>query len=406
MGRRFLRDPSDPHGSGWIQNRPPSRQRERDLAAANERPPVSELDDKLDDVARQYDQVQAELSRPETSTDPDAIRRLGRELSRMEPVVEAYRRLEDTRHELAGAREMREGEADETLRAMAREEVDRLEADETRQVEELKVLLLPRDPADDGNVILEIRAGAGGEEAALFAAELLRMYLRYAERHHYKTEVMSLHDTGIGGVKEAIVEIAGDGAYSRLKFEGGTHRVQRVPATESSGRIHTSTATVVVLPEVEEHEIEIDEEKDLRIDVKRSSGPGGQSVNTTDSAVRITHLPTGLVVEIQDEKSQHKNKAKAMTVLRARLKEAERRRQREADSVARRSMIGAGDRSDKIRTYNFPQDRLSDHRVDLNVSNLPRVMDGELDRLIDTLITTDQAQRLSGLTDGDGAGPG
>jgi peptide chain release factor 1 len=406
MGRRFLRDPSGRNARGSIRNRPPSRQRERDLAAANERQPVSELDDKLDGVARQYDQVQAELSRPETSTDPDAIRRLGRELSRMEPVVEAYRRLEDTRHELAGAREMREGEVDETLRAMARDEVDRLEADETRQVEELKVLLLPRDPADDGNVILEIRAGAGGEEAALFAAELLRMYLRYAERHHYKTEVMSLHDTGIGGVKEAIVEIAGDGAYSRLKFEGGTHRVQRVPATESSGRIHTSTATVVVLPEVEEHEIEIDEEKDLRIDVKRSSGPGGQSVNTTDSAVRITHLPTGLVVEIQDEKSQHKNKAKAMTVLRARLKEAERRRQRAADSVARRSMIGAGDRSDKIRTYNFPQDRLSDHRVDLNVSNLPRVMDGELDRLIDTLITTDQAQRLSELTDGDGAGPG
>jgi peptide chain release factor 1 len=365
---------------------------------------MSELDDKLDDVARQYDQVQAELSRPETSTDPDAIRRLGRELSRMEPAVEAYRRLQDTRHELAGARELRDGETDEELRGMARDEIARLESDETRLVEELKVLLLPRDPADDGNVILEIRAGAGGDEAALFASELLRMYLRYAERHHYKAEVMSLHDTGIGGVKEAIVEIAGDGAYSRLKFEGGTHRVQRVPATESSGRIHTSTATVVVMPEVEAHEIEIDEEKDLRIDVKRSSGPGGQSVNTTDSAVRITHLPTGLVVEIQDEKSQHKNKAKAMTVLRARLQDAERRRQREADSVARRSMVGAGDRSDKIRTYNFPQDRLSDHRVDLNVSNLPRILDGELDKLIDTLITTDQAQRLSGLTDGsDGA---
>jgi peptide chain release factor 1 len=361
---------------------------------------MSELDDKLDEVARQYDRVQEELARPETSTDPDAIRRLGRELSRMEPVVEAYRRLEETRRELAGAREMRDSDTDDELRAMARDEVDRLEADETRLVEELKVLLLPRDPADDGNVILEIRAGAGGEEAALFACELLRMYLRYAERHRWHAELLSKHETGIGGVKEAIVEIAGDGAYSRLKFEGGTHRVQRVPATESSGRIHTSTATVVVLPEVEETEIEIDEEKDLRIDVKRSSGPGGQSVNTTDSAVRITHLPTGLVVEIQDEKSQHKNKAKAMTVLRARLKEAERQRQREADSAARRSMIGAGDRSDKIRTYNFPQDRVSDHRVDLNVSNLPRLLDGELDRLIDTLITTDQAQRLSELTDG------
>jgi peptide chain release factor 1 len=361
------------------------------------------LDQKLVEVARQYDEVQRQLALPETSTDPDAIRRLGRELSRLEPVVEAYRRLESTRTELAGAREMRDAEADEDMKAMAREEIERLEADETRLVEELKVLLLPRDPADDGDVILEIRAGAGGEEAALFASELLRLYLRYAERHRYKAEVMSLHETGIGGVKEAIVEIGGDGAYSRLKFEGGTHRVQRVPATESSGRIHTSTATVVVLPMVEENEIEIDEERDLRIDVKRSSGPGGQSVNTTDSAVRITHLPTGLVVEIQDEKSQHKNKAKALAVLRARLQEAEKRRQREADSVARKSMIGAGDRADKIRTYNFPQDRVTDHRVNVDLSGLPRVMDGELDKLIDTLITTDQAERLSDLVDPDAA---
>jgi peptide chain release factor 1 len=364
---------------------------------------VSELDGKLAEVARQYDEVQRDLARPETSRDPDAMRRLGRELARLEPVVDAYRRLEETRRELDGAREMRDAEADEELRAMARDEVTRLEGDEARLVDDLKLLLLPRDPADDGNVILEIRAGAGGEEAALFAAELLRMYLRYAERHRWRAELMSKHETGIGGVKEAIVEIAGDGAYSRLKFEGGTHRVQRVPATESSGRIHTSTATVVVMPEVEETEIEIDEERDLRIDVKRSSGPGGQSVNTTDSAVRITHLPTGLVVEIQDEKSQHKNKAKALAVLRARLQEAERRRQRDADSATRRSMIGAGDRSDKIRTYNFPQDRLSDHRVDLNVSNLPRVMDGDLDRLIDTLITTDQAERLSEVAEGAGA---
>jgi peptide chain release factor 1 len=360
---------------------------------------MSGLDDRLAEVARQYDDVQAQLVLPETSADPDAIRRLGRELSRLEPVVEAYRRLEATRAELGGARELRDGEADEELRAMARDEIDRLEADETRLVEELKVLLLPRDPADDGDVILEIRAGAGGEEAALFASELLRMYLRYAERHRYKAEVMSLNETGIGGIKEAIVEVSGDGAYSRLKFEGGTHRVQRVPATESSGRIHTSTATVVVLPAVEESEIEIDEEHDIRIDVKRSSGPGGQSVNTTDSAVRITHLPTGLVVEIQDEKSQHKNKAKAMAVLRARLQDAEHRRQREADSVARKSMIGSGDRADKVRTYNFPQDRVTDHRVNVDLSNLPRVMDGELDRLIDTLITTDQAERLGALVD-------
>ena len=360
---------------------------------------MSELDARLAELAHQFDELQAQLALPETSTDPDAIRRLGREFARMEPVVAAYRRLIDTRAELAGAREMREGESDEDLRQMAREEIDHLEADETRQIEELKLLLLPRDPADDGNVILEIRAGAGGEEAALFASELLRMYLRYAERHRWTPEVMSVNETGIGGIKEAIVQIAGDGAYSRLKFEGGTHRVQRVPATESSGRTHTSTATVVVMPEVEETEIEIDEERDLRIDVKRSSGPGGQSVNTTDSAVRITHLPSGLVVEIQDEKSQHKNKAKAMAVLRARLKDAEKRRQREADSVARKSMIGSGDRADKIRTYNFPQDRVTDHRVNVDLSSLPRVMDGDLDRLIDTLITTDQAERLADLVE-------
>jgi peptide chain release factor 1 len=365
---------------------------------------MSDLEAKLAEVARQYDDVQQQLTLPETSADPDAIRRLGRELSRLEPVVRAYRRLNETHAELAGARDMRDSESDEELRTMARDEVDRLEADEARLIEELKVLLLPRDPADDGDVILEIRAGAGGEEAALFASELLRLYLRYAERHRFKAEVMSLHETGIGGVKEAIVEISGDGAYSRLKFEGGTHRVQRVPATESSGRIHTSTATVVVLPEVEETEIEIDEERDLRIDVKRSSGPGGQSVNTTDSAVRITHLPTGLVVEIQDEKSQHKNKAKALAVLRARLVDAEKRRQREADSVARRSMIGSGDRADKIRTYNFPQDRITDHRVNVDLSNLPRVMDGDLDRLIDILITTDQAERLAAFVEAVPAG--
>jgi peptide chain release factor 1 len=284
---------------------------------------------------------------------------------------------------------------------MAQAELERLVADEAALLDELKVLLLPRDPADDGNVILEIRAGAGGEEAALFAGELLRMYLAYSARHKYKAEVMSLNETGIGGIKEAIVEIAGDGAYSRLKFESGTHRVQRVPATESSGRIHTSTATVVVMPEAEEAAIEIDEVRDLRIDVKRASGPGGQSVNTTDSAVRVTHLPTGLVVEIQDEKSQHKNKAKAISVLRARLLDAERKRQREADSVARKSMIGAGDRADKIRTYNYPQDRVTDHRVNEDLSNLPRVLGGELDKLIDTLITTDQAERLSALVESE-----
>ena len=365
---------------------------------------MTDLDAKLAEVAVQYDSLQAALSRPETSTDPSEIRRLGQELARLEPTVEAFRRLESIRHELAGVREIGDaGDGDEEMRAMARDEIARLEVDETRLLDDLKVLLLPRDPNDDRDVILEIRAGAGGDEAALFAAELFRMYTRYAARHGFKPEVMSVHETGIDGIKEAIVQVRGDGAYSRLKFEGGVHRVQRIPATESSGRIHTSTATVVVLPEADEVEVQIDEERDLRIDVKRSSGPGGQSVNTTDSAVRITHLPSGLVVEIQDEKSQHKNKAKAMSVLRSRLLDLQIQKQREADSVARRSMVGSGDRSDKVRTYNFPQDRVTDHRIGKTVHNLPGVMAGDLDELIDALIMADQADRLATLVGNDDA---
>jgi peptide chain release factor 1 len=365
---------------------------------------VTSLDAKLAEVAHQYDDLQAELARPEVMAEPSELRRLGQEMARLEPAVAAFRRLEATRGELAGARDVRGAtDSDDELRAMARDEIDRLEADEARLLDELKVLLLPRDPNDDRDVIIEIRGGAGGEEAALFAAELYRMYIRYAERHRFKPELLSLNETGIGGIKEAIIQVHGDGAYSRLKFEGGVHRVQRIPATESSGRIHTSTVTVVVLPEVDEVEIEIDEERDLRIDVKRSSGPGGQSVNTTDSAVRITHLPSGLVVEIQDEKSQHKNKAKAMSVLRSRLYDLQLQKQREADSAARRSMVGSGDRSDKVRTYNFPQDRVTDHRIGKTVHNLPSVMDGDLDDLIDALQMADQADRLSTLTDGDAA---
>ncbi|HKF85320.1 MAG TPA: peptide chain release factor 1 [Candidatus Limnocylindrales bacterium] len=359
------------------------------------------LDAKLAGLARQYDDVAAQLATPEVHADPDKLRTLGREMARLEPVVAAFRELGEVREELAGARQMRDADTDDAIRAMAREEIASLEERETALLDDLRVALLPRDPNDDRNVIVEIRAGAGGEEAGLFASELLRMYSRYAQEHRFQTDLMTVNETGIGGIKEAILEVAGDGAYSRLKFEGGVHRVQRVPSTESSGRIHTSTATVIVMPEADEVEVDIDEERDLRIEVKRSSGPGGQSVNTTDSAVRITHLPTGLVVEIQDEKSQHKNKAKAMSVLRSRLYDMELAKQRERDSAARRSMVGAGDRSEKIRTYNFPDNRVTDHRIGTTIHNVPGVLEGQLDPLIDALVMADQADRLRHLTETD-----
>ena len=359
------------------------------------------IDSKLVEIAAQYDAMNAELLKPETAADPAALKRLGKELAQIEPVVIAWRDIQEIRKQLAEALEMRDS-GDEEMHDMAQDEVRKLETRETELLERLRILLIPRDPHDEKNVILEIRAGAGGEEAKLFAAELLRMYLRYAERHRMSAEVLSVGETGIGGINEAIVEIEGRGAFSRLKFEAGVHRVQRIPVTESSGRIHTSTATVAVMPEAEEVDVEIDE-KDLRVDVYRSTGHGGQSVNTTDSAVRITHLPSGIVVTIQDEKSQIKNKAKAMAVLRSRLLDRERAKAAEVESALRRSMVGSGERSEKIRTYNFPQDRLTDHRIGLDLHNLPGVMDGDIDKLIDALSTTYQAQLLASLGDGSQA---
>jgi peptide chain release factor 1 len=359
------------------------------------------IDARLVEIASQYDALNAELARPEVTADPSALRRLGKELSQLEPVVAAWRGLQAVRKELAEARELRDA-GDDEMRELAQDEARRLEAREAELNDQLRLLLLPRDPNDEKNVILEIRAGAGGEEAKLFAAELLRMYLRYAERHRMHADVLSSGETGIGGINEAIVEVSAEGAYSRLKFEAGVHRVQRIPVTESSGRIHTSTATVAVMPEAEEVDIQIDD-KDLRVDVYRSTGHGGQSVNTTDSAVRITHLPTGLVVAIQDEKSQIKNKAKAMSVLRSRLLERERARAAEAESALRRRMVGSGGRSEKIRTYNFPQDRVTDHRIGLDLHNLPGVLDGDLDKLIDALSTTYQAEQLAALAEGSKA---
>lgn len=357
--------------------------------------------DRLAELEARHEEVSRRMATPEAASNPGTLADLGRELSRLQPIVVTLQEWRAVRSELERTRGMAD-DPDDEMRTMAREEIARLTARADELEAELRLALVPRDPNDDRNVIVEIRAGAGGDEASLFAADLYRMYARYAERRRWKVEVLSTSESGSGGFKELIAEVRGDAAYSRLKFESGVHRVQRVPSTEASGRIHTSTATVSVLPEADEVELQIDE-KDLRVDVYRSSGPGGQSVNTTDSAVRITHLPTGLMVAIQDEKSQHKNRAKALSVLRARLLEVEQDRQAAERGEERRSQVGTGERSEKIRTYNFPDDRVTDHRVGLTVHNLPGLLEGDLDRLIEPLLEADQARRMAGT--GDSASP-
>ncbi len=348
---------------------------------------------RLDEIVAKHRALQQEQADPAVAVDPDRSREVAIKLAELAPVVHAYEELQHVDQDLSGAREILADADDPEMRAMAQTEITELEARREELEQRLRLLLLPEDPNDRRNVILEIRAGTGGEEAALFAAELLRMYQRYAESKRWKLSLAEVSETGLGGIKEAVGMIEGQKVYSRLKYESGVHRVQRVPATESSGRIHTSAATVAVLPEAEEVEVTL-EEKDLRIDRFCSSGPGGQSVNTTYSAVRITHLPTGLVVSCQDEKSQIQNKAKALRVLKARLKEIEERERDRERAQSRRSQIGSGDRSEKIRTYNFPQGRVTDHRIGLTVHRLQEILDGNLDLILDPLITAMQAERM------------
>ncbi|MEM1022607.1 MAG: peptide chain release factor 1 [Myxococcota bacterium] len=352
------------------------------------------MDDQLEKIERRFEELTEQMSSPEVASNPNRLRELGQERTRLEGVVELYRALRQAEYDLAGAKELLEGD-DEEMRDMAREEIKVLEVQTSTLRADLRIALLPRDPLDDKSVVLEIRAGAGGDEAALFAGELFETYQRYAAERGWRTELMSAHGGSSGGFKEVIATIEGPGVYGELRWEGGVHRVQRVPATESQGRIHTSTVTVAVMPEAEEVEFELDP-NELRIDVFRAGGHGGQSVNTTDSAVRIVHVPTQTIVICQDEKSQHKNKAKAMKVLRSRLAEAERARLAKETGDQRRSMVGTGDRSEKIRTYNFPQDRVSDHRINLTLHNLPRIMHGELGPIITALRNHAQAERLHG----------
>src|SRR5579859_2823557 len=355
-----------------------------------------DLVDKLASLAHRYEELNTLMAQPEVLNDIPLLQRYGREHAELEDVANKYRELVDNDKQIAEAKEMYEGD-DLEMRDIAFEEIERLKAYKEQLIEEVKVSLLPKDIMDDKNAIVTIQGGAGGDEAALFAGELFRMYTRYAEGRRWKIEILDINETGQGGIKDVTFVIKGKGVYNRMKYEGGTHRVQRVPVTEANGRIHTSTAKVIVLPEADDV-IQIDiKENDIRVDVYRSTGHGGQSVNTTDSAVRITHLPTGLVVTCQDEKSQLKNKTKALSVLKSRLWDLEEARRQEELSKSRRSQVQSGDRSEKIRTYNFPQDRVTDHRIGYTRHNLPGVLNGELDEFIDNLITVDQADKLQHL---------
>ncbi|MEW5834813.1 MAG: peptide chain release factor 1 [Pseudomonadota bacterium] len=351
---------------------------------------------KLEALAERHEEVGLLLAQPEVINDSQRFRALSREYAQLEPVAAALREHDQAQRELAESRAML---ADPELKEMAADDVARLELRLEELDGELQILLLPTDPRDEGNLFLEVRAGTGGDEAAIFAGDLLRMYLRYAERRGWRTEIESAHPGEHGGYKEAVARIEGKGAFSRLKYESGTHRVQRVPATESQGRIHTSAATVAIIPDVEEVEDITINPADLRVDTFRSSGAGGQHVNKTDSAIRITHLPTGLVVECQTERSQHANRDKAMKRLKAQLLDAERAKQAAAEAESRRLQVGSGDRSQRIRTYNFPQGRITDHRINLTLYQLPDVLEGNLDELIDALMREDQADQLKALTD-------